>query len=192
MHYKVLVYATETWKTRAQKHARVSKLMMAGGAFESVTFDIVPWKGGKPEKKGDRIDFEWFEKNLSIPAKVKGYHHAIFSFSMAEGRRWGIDSGVRGSNAGDQDYFGESWVRSDENSIVRFKDRSSRDRYEKTMPHEIGHELKNQGLTSLLIHDFDFQDKINNLEQFYLRLKLGSEVPVIKARIADLQKINNR
>lgn len=189
MHYKVLVYATEKWRTREQKHARVAKLMMAGGAFESVTFETVLWTGGKPKTNGDRIDFDWFETNLSIPAKVKGYNHAVFSFSMAEGRRWGIDSGVRGSNAKDQDYFGESWVRSDENSITRFKDGSKRDRYEKTLPHEIGHELKNQGLTPLLIHDFDYRDTINNIEQFYIQLKLGSEVPVLKARIADLQKI---
>lgn len=188
MDYKVLVYATQNWRSRKAKHDRIARLMMAGGAFTSVTFDTVLMKV-KPKTIGDRIDFDWFEQNLSIPAKIKGYNHAIFSFSMAEGRRWGIDSGVRGSNDKDEDYFGESWVRSDEKSITRFKDGSSRDRYEKTVPHEIGHELKNQGLTPLLIHDFDFKDTTNNLEEFYRRLKLSSEIPVLKARALDLQKI---
>jgi peptidoglycan LD-endopeptidase CwlK len=189
MKYRVLVYATESWRSRKAKHDRIAKMMMAGGAFESVTFDTVLWKGGKPVvTKDGKIDGDYFETTFSGPAKVKGYNHAIFSFSMAEGRRWGVDSGVRGSNYKDGDYFGESWVRSDENSITRFKDGSKRVRYEKTVPHEIGHELKNQGLTPLLIHDYDYLDTINNIEQFYLKLKLSSELPVLKGRIEDLKK----
>ena len=79
MKYKVLVYATQEWKTRKQKHARIAKLMMAGGAFDEVIFDtVMDW--GKPTLDGNRIDFTWFENNLSGPAKVKGYNHAIFSF----------------------------------------------------------------------------------------------------------------
>src|SRR4030042_821329 len=98
MEYKVLVYATESWKNRAVKHRRIAKLMMAGGAFSKVTFHTVLYTGGKPKLDGDKIDGEYFEKTFSRPAKVKGYTHALFSFSMSEGRRWKIDSGVRGLN----------------------------------------------------------------------------------------------
>lgn len=190
MHYKVLVYATTKWKDRDTKHKRIAKLMMAGGAFESVTFDTVLYTGGKPKLDGDRIDHDFFEETFSSPAKVKGYNHALFSFSMKEGLEWGIDSGVRGVNLNDKDYFGESWVRSDENSIVKFKDGSKRDRYEKSVPHEIGHELKSQGLTNLEIHDFDFQNTINNIEHFYTQLAITKQAQIksLYARVADLTK----
>lgn len=190
MKYKVLVYTTIKWKTNAKKHQRIAKLMMAGGAFESVTFDIIPYKGSKPKLNGDRIDGDWFEETFSKPAKAKGYNHALFRFSMAQGRRWGIDSGVRAVNIKDGDFFGESWVRSDENSIVRFKDGSKRDRYEKSVPHEIGHELKNQKLTNLEIHDFDYLDEINNIEEFYLQLGKNdmTKIESLKERISNLIK----
>lgn len=189
MKYKVRVYATQTWRSRKAKHDRIARMMNAGKAFESVEFETVLWTGGKPVIDNDgRINHEWFEKNLSTPAKVKGFNHAIFSFSMAEGRRWKVDSGVRGVNLSDGDFFGESWVRSDENSITRFKDGSKRDRYEKTVPHEIGHELKNQKLTDRLIHDYDYMDRINNIEAFYIDLKLNSELEALNGRIADLKK----
>lgn len=186
MKYKVLVYTTQNWKTHKQKHARIIDLMMSGGAFEEVTFDIKKWTGGKPVLDGNRPDATWFETNLSGPAKVQGYNHVIFHFGMTEGLRWGIDSGVRGVNLGDSDYFGESWVRSDENSIVRFNDGTSRDRYEKSVPHEIGHELKNQKLTDMDIHQYDFKNEINNIEGFYKNLKLGSQIPSLWGRIADM------
>lgn len=190
MKYKVLVFATSKWKNRAEKHKRIAKLMMAGGAFEDVTFHTVLYFGGKPKLDGDRIDRNWFEETFSNQAKAKGYTHAIFSFSMAEGRRWGLESGVRALNFNDGDFFGESWVRSDEKSIVRFKDGSRRDRYEKSVPHEIGHELKNQELTTLEIHDFDYLDTINNIEQFYIQLSMTKEAQIksLYARVADLTK----
>ncbi len=191
MKYKVLVYTTQDWKTHKEKHNRIASLMMSGGAFESVAFDIVKWTGGKPVLDGNRPDAQWFETHLSGPAKVKGYNHALFHFGMAEGLRWGIDSGVRGVNIKDGDYFGESWVRSDENSIVRFKDGTSRDRYEKSVPHEIGHELKNQKLTDFEIHHYDYKDQINNIEGFYKNLKLKSQLPSLWGRIKDLlSKLN--
>lgn len=188
MQYKVLVVATETWKSRAQKHKRMANLMTAGGALTDVTFTTQLWTKGKPEIKEGKPTEAWFEKHISGPAKAKGYTHAVFSFSMLEGRRWGIDSGVRGSNYRDGDYFGESWVRADEHSIVRFKDGTVRDRYEKVVPHEIGHELKTQKLTTLEIHDYDFEDKINNLEGFYRDLVISSEAEkqTLWGRVRDL------
>lgn len=190
MEYKVLVYATTKWATRDAKHKRIANLMMAGGAFTKVTFHTVQYFGGKPKLNGNRIDEAYFEETFSSPAKVKGYNHAIFSFSMAEGKRWGVDSGVRASNFKDGDYFGESWVRSDENSVVKFKDGTKRDRYEKSVPHEIGHELKNQGFTNLDIHDFDYLDTINNIEQFYKLLSITREEQIksLYSRVADLTK----
>lgn len=190
MQYKVLVYATTRWKDRAAKHRRIANLMMAGGAFESVTFNTVYYTGGKPKLDGNRIDHDFFEETFSKPAKAKGYTHALYSFGMAEGRRWGIDSGVRGVNLNDKDYFGESWVRSDENSIVKFKDGSKRDRYEKVVPHEIGHELKGQGLTTLEIHDFDYIDQINKIEDFYLQLRMNvmSQIISLKEKVTKLIK----
>ena len=179
---RILVVTTQSWSTRSQKHARIKKLM---GIVDSIETKL--YTGRKPEIKDGRPTEEWFEKNISRDAKAKGFNHAIFHFSMEEGVRWGIDSGIRGSNYGDSDYFGESWVRSNEHSVVTFKDGTKRDRYEKTIPHEIGHELKRQGYTKREIHDYDFKNEINNLEGFYTNLVLNKVSN--KGRIADLTKL---
>ena len=89
---------------------------------------------------------------------------------MAEGLRWGIDSGVRGSNAKDQDFWGKR-VRSDENSIVKFKDGTKRDRYEKNRTARNRSRTEEPRSYPLLIHDYDYQNSKNNIEQFYLNLK---------------------
>lgn len=190
MQYKILVYSTQTWKTRAAKHRRMAALMMTGGALTDVQFVTRLWTGGKPEIIDGRLTEAWFEKNISGPAKAQGFNHAIFHFSMEEGRRWRIDDGIRGSNYKEGDFFGESWVRSDENSVIKFKDGTKRDRYEKVIPHEIGHELKNQGLTTLEIHDYDYKGEINNLEGFYRDLTITKEQQVrsLYGRVADLLK----
>lgn len=188
MHLKVLVYATQNWRTRKQKHANIKKVMMLCKDFEDITFHTELYFGGKPKLNGDKIDQDWFEETFSKPAKAKGYNYVIFSFSMAEGRRWGIDSGLRAANLKDNDFFGEGWVRADERSITKFKG-GQRNRYEKSMLHEPGHELKNQGLTTLNIHDYDHLD-VSNLEDFYshLRLNTMNKLNLLKDRITQLIK----
>jgi murein DD-endopeptidase MepM/ murein hydrolase activator NlpD len=97
-----------------------------------------------------------------------GYDFAVFHFSERDGRKWRLEDGVRGSNFADGDSFGECWVRADEHQKVLFKDKSKRNKYTKVIPHEIGHELKRQGKTTLEIHDYDYKNTINKLEQFYI------------------------
>lgn len=192
MELNVLVVATREWKSRKEKHDRIVALMNLNRQFGDITFTTVH-RQIVPKVVKKRIDEQWFEDNLSKEAKDKGFNHVIFSFSQEEGKAWGLESGVRGVNYNDKDYFGESWVRSDENSVARFKDGTSRDLYEKVIPHEIGHELKNKGLTALDIHRFDFKNEINNIEGFYRALNLqtggvGHKISLVRNQIFNLLK----
>lgn len=168
------------------------------GKFESIDFTTLHKDVGTPTVKDGRIDRDWFEKNISAYAKERGYNYAIFHFSEADGKKWGLDSGLRGSTFNDNDFFGESWVRADEKSTVTFKDGSSRDKYTKVVAHEIAHELKRQDITKLEVHDYDYQNEKNDIEGFYKDLgvykTLLDRIKELTARLwkPDLQPLVKR
>lgn len=167
---KILVISKNKWSSRLKKHEEISKLMKTGGIqalFTTLHKDV-----GRPEVKNGRIDPEWYEKNISTIARREDYNHVIFQFSERDGKRWKLESGIRGHNIKDTDTLGESWVCSDEDSIVKFKNGTIRNKYMKTIPHEIAHELKNNGTTNLDIHLYDFKNEINNIEGFYKELNI--------------------
>lgn len=149
--------------------------MMNGGFFDDIVFHTLKADLGTPEVVKGRITEKWFEENISKEAKRQGYDFAIFQFSESEGRKWKLEDGIRGHNFPDGDSFGEAWVRSDEKTIIKFKDGTIRNKYMKVIPHEIAHELKRQGKTTLEIHDYDYKNIINNLEQFYIHLERKQE-----------------
>ena len=192
MKLNILVVTTQRWDSRAQKHATIKKLMQSNGDLQ-VSIHTKLYTGGKPhiiDKDGtNRIDPVWFEQNISRDAKVKGYNQVIFHFSMEEGTRWKVDSGLRGSSFNDGDYFGEGWVKANETTLSKFHNGTERNRYEKTLPHEIGHCLYHHKLTPLLIHDFDFQARINNIEGFYGQLKIRNEQHATVSLLASLKKL---
>lgn len=166
MKYVVLVLSKYVWKTREAKHKEIVALMKTGGIDAILTF--IKKDLGVPIVTNGRIDPQWYEEHIT---KVyTGYNHIIFQFSERDGKKWGVESGLRGGNLKDIDIIGESWVCSDERSVVKFKDGSSRNKYTKTVPHEIGHELKNKDITELEIHDYDYKNEINNIEGFYKAL----------------------
>ncbi len=167
MKLNILIVSKYHWASRLKKHEEIKRILKLG-KFENVTIDTVKKDLKKPEIVNERITEGWFEHNISREAKLQGYDFAIFQFSHADGKRWGIESGVRGTNFIDKDFFGEAWVCSDEDSIIKFRNGTERDKYSKTVPHEIAHELKRQGYTKLDIHDYDYKNTINNLEQFYI------------------------
>jgi hypothetical protein len=166
MQLKVLVVTKYKWRSRLRKHKDIAEMMARGGI--DATFTTLHLDVGKPEIQNKRITEAWFEKNISTRAKREEYNFAIFQFSEADGKRWGLEDGLRGHSFVDYDMFGEGWVRADEHSVVKFKDKSQRDKYSKVVPHEIAHELKTQGYTSLEIHDYDYKNERNNLEQFFI------------------------
>ena len=179
MKLKLLVITKHRWRSRKKKHRELKQIMAP--AFDEIEVVTKHRDLGKPDTYlapdgTRRISEDWFERNISSFAKANGFNHAVFHFSMEEGRRWGIRSGLRGVNYRDRDYFGESWVQANENSVARFEDGTKRDRYTKVIGHEIGHELKNKRLTDREIHDYDFGRKINNLEGFYRDLVLRENV----------------
>jgi len=81
-----------------------------------------------------------------------------------------LKDGLRGSNFRDGDFFGEAWLSANKNSVVKFKDGSSRNRYMKVIMHEVLHELEAQGYTDLEVHDYDYKNSINNIEGAYRNL----------------------
>lgn len=188
MKYKVLIQATKKWKTRKLLHNEIKRVMMSSGVFTEVIIDTITYDKGKPKIKDGKIDHNWYEKNISYTAKAMGYNHTMFNFSMREGRDWKIENIVRGVNIKDQDNFGESWVRSDEYSLIRLKDGKKVKRYIKTVLHEVGHELKNKGLTNLLIHDFDKNERFSDIEDFYLQLRQNkmNQIQTLKEKISQL------
>lgn len=186
---KILVITKYKWRSRLKKHEQISTLMKTGGiqaVFSTIHLDI-----GKPLITNCRIDPQWYESNIT--SRAQDYDHVIFQFSNADGKKWGVDSGLRGLNIKDTDRIGESWVCCDENDIVRFKDGTERDKYTKTVPHEIAHELKNKGLTNLEIHDFDFHNEINNIEGFYkelgTRFVLMDKIKKLTTLLTSFQKL---
>ncbi len=179
---KILVVTKYKWDSRTEKHKEITFLMKTGGItpqFITKHTDV-----GNPKVTDGRIDPTWFETYITKPFGF-GYEHIIFQFSKADGKKWGLEDGLRGHNIKDADAIGESWVCCDEHDVVKFKDGSSRNKYTKTVPHEIAHELKNKGVTSLEVHDFDFKNDINNLEGFYKAM--GEDV--IKRLTAKVQEL---
>ena len=160
----------------------VRELMLTAPAIDDVVFDIKEANLGKPDTYNDsekkvRITEQWFEKNISKEARPKGYDGAIFLYSMRDGSRWRVDSGLRGSTFRDDDGFGEMWVKGDKNSKTRYRVGPVRDRIAKTIAHEIAHDMKHRGFTTLEIHDFDYKDSINNIEGFWLKFVLQTDKP---------------
>lgn len=189
MHLNILIITKYKWRTRTQKHEEIRRILEPG-FFESITIDTAILDVGKPEIKEGRIMYEWFEKNISTYAKARGYNHVIFQFSLKDTQEWGIQDNLRGSNLRDNDYFGESWVAADENTVVRMKDGTKWNQYVKTCAHEIGHELTRRGITTLEMHDYDYKDYRNNLEQFYIDMgrivSLTEKVTALKSKLQQL------
>ena len=170
MKLNILVITKYKWNTRAEKH-REARAILALGGFESVNFTTQIRDVGDPVMNHEgRIDSEWFEQNISREAKAKGYNFIIWQFSRADGKRWGIESRIHGLNFRDGDFYGESWICCDEQSVWKFDDGKKRKEYPKSIAHEIGHELTRQGITKYEVHDYDYTRIRNKIEQFYMNI----------------------
>lgn len=129
-----------------------------------------------PEVKDGRIVESWFQENIT--SHTEGNLGVILIASEAQGKKWSLKDGLRGSHFRDGDKVIEGWAVSNERSTIRFKDRSKRDRLPKVIAHELGHGFKELGLTELEIHDYDYETSVNNIEGFYKRLRLRKPSPL--------------
>lgn len=201
---KFAIVATEKWSSREKKHADAEKLMTKSKSINSVTFDTIHIDGSKldPEiyidsKGTHRITEKWFEATISSLVKTKAYDGVLFSFTDAEGKKWTISSGLKGTSYNDGDGFMEGWIKADENDVSTYKTTPrKRDKYTKVICHEIGHFLKQEGYTKLNIHDYDYslEPEINKLEQFYIDFVIDESLELnrklsLSQRAADLMKI---
>ncbi len=144
---------------------------------------------GKPEVINGKISEKWYEENISKGLKGKGYFGTYFLFSMEDGRRWGIDSGLRGLTYNDGDHFAEMWIKSHENSITKIKGVGDFVRMVKTALHEPVHEFKRRGWTTLEVHDYDYMNERSDLVGLYKKLRLsesGKKWLSLSEKISDL------
>jgi len=189
MKERHLVVTRYRWDSRTKKNNAIKRVKALAG----IDCEITMYYGnlGVPEVKNGRITHEWYENNISAEAKANGYTHAKFVFSNEDGRRWGLQSGLRGTNLRDSDYFGEAWIKANEFSLRKFENGDTQNEYIKVFLHEDGHEYKNQGFTNLSIHDYDYKTSINNIEQFYIDLKfdIAQQRKVLMHRILDMLKL---
>lgn len=175
---KLLIVSKYDWKTREKKHEEIKQMFLLCPDIEDVQITFRKQDLGKPETYVDgegktRISENWFEENISRVAKAQGFTHAGFQFSDADGKKWGIGKGHRGSNFNDGDFFGEFWIKCNEDSKRNYVNGvRQRNTYVTDIPHEVGHEFKRGGFTDLDIHHFDYQSKINNIEEFYRLLEI--------------------
>jgi len=196
MIYKILIISKYDWKSRNLKHEAIRKLFKLCPDIEDVQFTVKKTDLGTPETYTDkygkqRIQEQWFEKNISKNAKAQGFTHAGFQFSDADGKKWGIASGHRGLNFRDGDFFGEFWIKAIETSTRKYSDGMVRNTYVTDVSHEVGHEITRQGLTTMEMHDYDFQGKINNIETFYAQLRITkpSIIHALYQRILNLKML---
>lgn len=198
MILKILVVTKYKWGARTRKHEEIKKIILQkNNGITDVQFTVLYKDVGTPTlyldtaSKKNRIMEAWFEKNISVDAKLKGFNICVFQFSEDDGRKWGIASGHRGQNFSDGDFFGECWIKCDEDSKRKYDRAGRRNTYTVDVPHEIGHELTLQKLTDLQMHDFDYQEKINNIEAFYKKLSITiqGEKRHAEGRIIDLKGI---
>lgn len=197
MKLNILVVTKYKWDSRDKKHQDIKKIMMQkGNGIDDISFTVKYADLGTPTMYVDnlgvrRIEHNWFEKNISQPAKMEGFNVAVFNFSDIDGLNWGIAKGHRGSNIRDGDFFGECWIKCDENSYRDYKKGRDRLTYVVDVPHEIGHELNVQGLTGLNVHRYDYQRALNNIEKFYkeVRITTEGEINSMYGRILDLRRI---
>jgi len=192
---KVLVIATKSFgkKLEAEYIEEFKEIMNSGNAFSSITVDIEYKRLGRPDMYQDnegenRITHDWFEEKISDDAKARGYTHSCYRFENSEGEDWDLVSNIRGTNYRDNpnDFHGECWVKTKKFNLAKYEDGTKRNQWPKTLAHEIGHELKHQGLTSLLIHDYDYMGRINNIEEFYAKMVLQDNRGLLKSAIISL------
>ncbi len=169
---RIAIVTKEEWASMPTKLKRVREILMRAKGFDDVQFVVVKKDPGKPKTVTDedgvtRIDKAWFEKNITPVAYANNCLWVCFVFSIKDGNTWGVESGLRGNHITDLDDIGEVWVKADENTVEKYPDGVKWNRFEKTLPHEIGHDLKRRGITPLEIHDFDYKRIRHDIESFY-------------------------
>lgn len=200
MIFNILVVTKYEWGSRKEKHDEIRKILLQeNNGITDVRFTV--WERTLPvplryrDRFGKvRIKESWFEEHISREAKLKGFNVAVFQFSEEDGAKWGLDKGHRAANFKDGDFFGECWVKCGEHSrrMYQTKDgQKKRNTYTVDIPHEIGHELKLQGLTNINVHDYDYQSATNDIEGFYkdIRITKKGEQRSLLGRILDLKNI---
>jgi hypothetical protein len=171
MNLKYKIVTANKWKNREALHAQIREIITLCPFIKDVQFTTV-YKLLDPIVVNKRISSAWFDTLLSEDARKEGYTGVIFVFSKAQGRKWGVDSGLRGVSYKDGDDIDEMWVCSDERTLVKYPDGYSINRYVKTICHEIAHTFKHREWTVADIHDYDFENTKHDLRGFYSRVKL--------------------
>lgn len=120
MKLQVLIVTKYKWRSMDKKLKEVANQMSNAQNFHGVNFTVEHRDVGKPTVKDGRITHAWFDNHISKDAKQRGFHDVVFLFSVTDGKRWKLDSDIRGTFLRDFDGIGEMWIRANENSVKRY------------------------------------------------------------------------
>lgn len=140
MVFKLLILTSDPtllkWKTLSSKLAAIKDTL---NKTKNATWEVdVRYQDLRPvvNSKG-RIDHDWYD-TISYPIFREGYQEVYMHFSLEQRKALGLDAGVLGINQNDDDFVGESYGWSDENTK---RGRTRLNQFIQNLLHEVRHSL---------------------------------------------------
>lgn len=141
-------------------------------------FNVVP----EINEQG-RISHDWFN-DFSYPLFRDGNHLINLHMSMAQWAKFGLDRGIRGANQIDEDFVGESYLRSDENT-KRGNTRLSQ--FVQTNLHEPSHQLSRDTGVPDITHEY--HKKHHDISGIFTRYNMANWHPEYQKGIAEIDRL---
>jgi len=186
--YKLLIVSTDptilTWKTLEAKKLAIRQSLnyTPNGKW---TVQVVYRADIAPEIKNGRITHSWFNA-FSYPYFNQGYHYVYLHMSMKQWADLGLDAGLRGARQRDDDFVGETYGRSDENTIRT----RGQNLFVQNVLHEVSHELAPATGVEDMTHAY--HEAHADISKIFLRYDMKEWQPVyqeVMSKIASLKAI---
>lgn len=142
MNLKVLIYSNFKTAWFAEDFDRIKKTLqfVEGLAVGAIDIDLVHFEDVPTfiNEAGSRVvEWEWFKRNLTNNARMRGYNAACFLFSTGDKNQWGISNHVGGWYNDDSDDMFEFFIACTKNQKAEgYTDMSE---FERLFLHELSH-----------------------------------------------------
>jgi hypothetical protein len=178
MQFKLLILTTDPtvlkWKSLTNKlvaiRTALNKTKNATWTVDVRYQDLKPVLNSK-----NRIDQTWYN-SISYPIFREGYQEVFIHFSAKQWKTFGLDKGIRGANQVDEDFVGESYGWSDEDTK---RGKSKLSQFVQVVLHEVGgHSLARACGVKDITHEVH-KDTVNlaNVPGFFERYDLTNWQP---------------